>query len=155
MQEPPWRKDPQFAKNLALGALCDNRAVPRRAVLPLLLVVPAVLLAAGCGGSKKYSLGPTRACLKKQSGLQLRQKVDFVASTALGGAVSVVMPKNEVTISFGLDQAEAERIAAAYRRFRGKNIGIEDVLRPKKNAVLLWEAHPSERDESTIDDCLR
>lgn len=121
----------------------------------VVLSAGAALALAGCGGSSKYALAPTTECLKKQSGLRVSTKVDFVASTALGGAVSVLMKKNEVTISFGLDEPEAARLAAAYRRFKGKNIGIEDVLRPQKNTVLLWEAHPSDQAVTTIDGCLK
>jgi hypothetical protein len=127
--------------------------VVRHLSVAVLLVLPVFVLA-GCGGSKKYSLAPTAACLKKQPGLRLRKKVDFVASTALGGAVAVDMPKNEVTIAFALDDKEAARLEAAYRKFAGKNIGIEDVLRPQRNAVLLWKAHPSDTELSTIDGCL-
>jgi hypothetical protein len=128
----------------------------RSSPLALVAVVVAVLVA-GCGGGgpKIYTLEKTRACLVKKSELKLRNKVDFVASTALGGAVAVILPKNEVTISFGLDEAEAGRLRQAYRRFRGRNIGIEDVLRPEKNAVLLWEAHPSDDELDTVGGCLK
>jgi hypothetical protein len=116
----------------------------------------AVLLAAGCGGKKSYTLPETRACLVAQPGVAVTRKVDFVASTALGGAVRADLPgTNAVTIAFALDKDETERIADAYRRFRGANIGIEDVLRPQRNAVLLWKEHPSPAQETLITDCLR
>lgn len=131
-------------------------AAVRNALLWLPLAVAAVLLAAACGGSSKpYTLASTRKCLAKRPDLALRHHVDFVASTALGGAVTVKLAENQVTISFALDDSEAARIATAYRRFRGANIGIEDVLRPQRNAVLLWEAHPSDADLSTIEHCLK
>jgi hypothetical protein len=128
----------------------------RASPLALLGVVLAAALA-GCGGGgpTTYTLEKTRACLAQEPALKLRQKVDFVASTALGGAVAVLFPNNEVTISFGLDEDEAARLDRAYRRFKGENIGIDDVLRPKKNAVLLWEAHPSDEEIATVDDCLK
>ncbi len=128
-----------------------------RRVLPwLVLALGAGLLAAGCGGGKKtYTLAKTRACLAGQPGVRLVGRVDFVASTALGGAVRVKLPQNQVTIAFALDEPEAARIAQAYRRFRGRNIGIEDVLRPQRNAVLLWVAHPSPEDEQTVTGCLK
>ena len=127
-----------------------------RRLLPwLLLALGAGLLVAGCGGGKKtYTLAETRACLAGQP-VRLVGRVDFVASTALGGAVRVKLPQNQVTIAFALDEAEAARIAQAYRRFRGRNIGIEDVLRPQRNAVLLWVAHPSSEDEQTVTGCLK
>jgi hypothetical protein len=114
------------------------------------------LLVAGCGGTKSYSLAETKACLADRKGVRLSSRVDFVADKALAGAVVVKLPSsNRVTVAFGLDQEEADRLAGAYRRFRGRNIGIEDVLRPDHNAVLLWKAHPSEQDIETVNGCLR
>ena len=59
------------------------------------------------------------------------------------------------TISFGRDSAEAAQIAKGYVRVHGKNIGIEDVLRPQHNAVLLWAAHPSDAELGTVGGCLK
>ena len=128
--------------------------MPRR-LLWLPLGLGALVLLAGCGGSKPYTLAKTRACLVQQSGVRVSSKVDFVASTALGGAVTVKFPHNQVTIAFGLDRDEADRLATAYRRFRGRNIGIEDVLRPERNAVLLWQGHPGDDDSAAIHGCLK
>jgi len=112
---------------------------------------------AGCGGQKTYSLASTKACLQKKDHLRLgAPNHDFVASTAPGGAVRVVFGRrNEVTISFASDTKEAERIVLGYQRFAGKNIGLADVLRPQRNAVLLWEAHPSEEDIAAVGQCLK
>ena len=126
-----------------------------RPVLWLLLAAGALLLLAACGGEKTYSLAGTRACLHDQPGVRVSSKTDFVASTAPGGALTAKLADNQVTISFGTDADEAGRIATAYRRFRGRNIGIEDVLRPRGNAVLLWAAHPLDADEATIHGCLK
>lgn len=123
--------------------------------LLLALVLSASLLAAGCGSSPTYELDPTRACLAKQPGVEVSSKVDFVASTALGGAISVHLHGNEVTLSFTHDRQETERIVRAYERFRGKNIGLADVLRPVHNVVALWEKHPSDAALRTIRDCLK
>jgi len=124
----------------------------------LLLVVGAVLvglLPAGCGGTKKYDAEKTRSCLADQQGIKVQNKVDFVASTALGGAFTAKLPGNQVTLAFAEDRDEAERIVRAYQRFRGKNIGLTDVLRPKSNVVILWKAHPSAAAEQTIQECLK
>jgi hypothetical protein len=118
-------------------------------------VLAGVLLAAGCGGAKTYDADKTRECLSKQPGVKVRTKVDFVASTALGGAFSVRLLGNQVTLAFAEDRKEAARIVRAYRRFRGKNIGLTDVLRPKNNVVILWVAHPSDTAIQTIQDCLK
>jgi hypothetical protein len=125
-----------------------------RPVVWLLVAAGAALFAAGCGGSKAYALSPTRACLEKQPGVRVGSRVDFVASTALGGALDVRLPRNQVTIAFALDGAEAKRLLRAYRRFRGRNIGIGDVLRPQRNAVLLWASHPDDHDLAKVIGCL-
>lgn len=124
-------------------------------------VVLAVLLA-GCGGSgdeepSSYALAPTRACLQSEDGVKVSTKdVDFVASTALGGAMRVtVSPENFVVMAFGDDEGEAERIERAYRDFAGKRIPIDDVLERRKNLVLVWNAPPTGEDESALSDCLK
>ena len=123
---------------------------------PLLLGAVLVgLLAAGCGGSRSYDADKSRACLAKQPGVKVSSDVDFVASTALGGAFNARLLGNKVTLAFADDRKEAERIVRAYQRFRGKNIGLTDVLRPKNNVVILWANHPSDTAEETIQECLK
>jgi hypothetical protein len=124
-----------------------------RFLVAVLAAVP--LVAVACGGTSTYDVDKTRACLRKEDGIRLTSQLDFVASAALGGAISARLPGNEVTLSFAEDRQEAERIVRAYERFKGKNIGLEDVLRPKKNVVALWAAHPSDDALRTIDDCLK
>jgi hypothetical protein len=139
----------------AYRAACENRRVRG---FPLLAAVLAgtVLLAAGCGGTTTYSEAATRSCLK-----QVAVKVgpvpndDFVASAAEGGAFTARFKDDKVTVSFGLDRKGAERIVRGYQRFRGKNIGLEDVLKPKQNAVMLWALHPPEAYLQTIEGCLK
>lgn len=114
-----------------------------------------VLVLAGCGGKKSYTLAKTRECLAGEPAVTVSRKVDFVASTAAGGALTAKLSENQVTISFGESEDEAEQIARGYRRVHGKNIGIDDVLRPDHNAVLLWQAHPSEADIAAVNGCLR
>jgi hypothetical protein len=135
---------------------CETIGGMRRALWWTLAGAGATLLVAGCGGQKRYSLVSTKACLQKQHDLRLgAPRDDFVASTAPGGAVRVVLDRrNEVTISFAGDAKEAERIVLGYQRFAGKNIGLADVLRPQRNAVLLWQAHPSDDDLAMVGRCL-
>ena len=118
-------------------------------------VLAGTLVVAGCGGTKSYDAEKTRSCLADQPGVKLSNKVDFVASTALGGAFNAKLLGNQVTLAFAQDRTEAERIVRAYQRFRGKNIGLTDVLRPSRNVVALWEAHPSDTALQTIEDCLK
>lgn len=143
-------------KRRAYRAACENRRV--RGFPPGLVAVLAGtgLLAAGCGGTTTYSEAATRACLK-QAGVKVVPvpNDDFVASAAEGGGFTARFKDDKVTVSFGLDRKGAERIVRGYQRFRGKNIGLEDVLRPKQNAVLLWALHPPEAYVQTIEACLK
>jgi hypothetical protein len=127
---------------------------PARSLLALSLFA---LMLAACGSAKNYTPAATRKCLAHETGVKLRPipRNDFIARNALGGAISVAMKGNEVTITFGSDTKVADGIATAYRRVHGANIGIEDVLRPQRNAVLLWRAHPSDHDISLINSCLK
>jgi hypothetical protein len=125
----------------------------RRFLLPLVLAGAAVLT--GCGSSSTYDLQKTRACLAEQQGVVVDNRVDFVASNALGGAITVKLLGNQVTLSFAEDRQETERIVRAYQRFKGRNIGLPDVLRPSHNVVELWKAHPNDTALQTIHDCLK
>jgi D-alanyl-D-alanine dipeptidase len=121
----------------------------------VLLAGASSALLAGCGGASSYHFAATRACLAKAKGVRLTHRVDFIASTASAGAFTVKFARNQVTISFGRDGAEAAQLAKGYVRVHGKNIGIEDVLRPQHNAVLLWAAHPSDAELGTVTGCLK
>ena len=126
----------------------------------MLLPIALVAVAAGCGGTKSYSLEKTRACLTNEEGVRVVgvPGPDFIASAAPGGALRVALARgNRVTISFGRDQKEADRIAEGYRTFAGKGIGkvIADLLRPDRNAVLLWKQHPSPNDLEKVNGCLK
>ena len=115
-----------------------------------------VLLAAGCGGKSVYSVAKTRACLDAR-GAQTGGKLDFVASTATGGAFAAALGDNSVKLVFGQTQSDAEQIVAAYQRFAFQNIraGLPDVLRRYNNVVTLWHEHPQDADLSLVVGCLR
>lgn len=125
------------------------------------LVVLVAVVAAGCGGSSPgtglYTKLATKQCIEQRLGVHAFPAIrdDFVASTASNGALRVRLADNAVTILFGQSAQEANNLADAYRRFRAKNVGIDDVLRTKDNAVLLWQLHPSAPDESNVQDCLK
>jgi hypothetical protein len=121
------------------------------------LVVAAALLAAGCGGPagpETYGLDPTRACLEEAGFDVTTEDLDFVASTAVGGAVRADMPGNHVTISFGEGEEEAVRTEQAYRRFAAPQIPIEHVLFRERNAVLVWGAPPTDEESGPVVACL-
>lgn len=121
----------------------------------LLLVVACALFLAGCGkNTPTYSLSKTSKCLTGK-GVRLGGPLDFVATTATGGAVRAHLPKNAVTLVFGHTSSDADNIDAAYRRFHSSNVGIDDVLRQQNNAVMLWQAHPADSDLALVTGCLR
>ena len=116
-----------------------------------------VFLLTGCGGSggsSLYTLRKTQACLTSKH-IALGGTLDFVATTATGGALRAHLPPNFVTITFGATTADADNIDQAYRSFHASNVGIDDVLREDRNAVLLWHEHPSDADLATITACLK
>jgi hypothetical protein len=128
--------------------------VKRVALIGALLVV-----AAGCGtsGTPLYTKDATSACLRK-AGLEPRPvngTSDFVANSATGGAFHLAVAGNQVTVSFGDTVSDADNIDQAYRRFRAKNVGIDDVLRRQGNAIMLWHEHPQDTQLGTITSCLK
>jgi len=130
----------------------------RRLATLLVAFAGIVAVVAGCGGGTKYyDEAKSRSCFENTAGITVTgpPAEDFVASTALGGAFTVHFRDNLVTLSFGDDRQEAFRLTNAYVKFHSKNIGIHDVLRPVKNVVALWAAHPNDAELATIQDCLK
>jgi hypothetical protein len=131
-------------------------------VKAFVLIALVSVLAAGCGGASTatsaFRLAPTKECAKTKLGITTFPSIadDFVASTASGGAIRMQLGSlNVVTLLFGESSSEAENLADAYRRFRAKNVGIEDILRTNNNVVLLWKFHPAEGDELNVVGCLK
>jgi hypothetical protein len=126
-------------------------------VATLTVAAAAVLVAGGCGGTKHYDIEASRECLRGVSGIQVRAlpPSDFIAKTALEGAMNVKFPANQVTLSFSQDGKQADGIARAYRRFRGKGIGIESALEELANVVMVWGVTPKPADKAVIHDCLK
>ncbi len=125
----------------------------RRALTALV----AVGVLAGCGGDEApdaYALEPTRACLEEADVPVTTRDLDFVASTALGGALIARPEGNRVVITFGGSASDAARTVRAYRTFAGERIPIADLLFQELNTVLLWETPPSEPQARLIGDCL-
>ena len=125
----------------------------------LFLAVAALLATTACGGDappENYALEPTLACLKRETARVSTENVDFVASTAFGGAVNVRFPRrvNEVTLAFGESEEDATRIERAYRRFAPRRVQIADVLRRELNVVLLWGVVSTPAQEQTVRGCL-
>jgi ABC-type glycerol-3-phosphate transport system substrate-binding protein len=121
-----------------------------------LVGVVAALIAAGCGGQSTYSADKSRACLKSANA-QVGGPLDFVATTATGGAFVAKLSDNWVTVAFGAKEPDAADIAIAYQRFASQNVraNIGDVLERYRNAVLLWHEHPNNADLALIIGCLK
>ena len=116
-----------------------------------------VLLLSACGGSggsALYTIQKTQACFTSKH-VALGGSLDFVATTATGGALRAHLATNFVTIVFGQTAADADNIDQAYRSFHARNVGIDDVLRQDRNAVMLWHTHPSDADIATATGCLK
>jgi len=122
----------------------------------LLLSIALTITAAGCGGASSYSADKTRECLAAR-GVQIGGKLDFVATTATGGAFAASLGDNSVKIIFGETEGDAEQIQLAYENFALPNVreGLPDVLRRDRNAVMLWRAHPQDSDLSLVIGCLK
>ena len=125
-----------------------------RVALPFFFLV--VLLASGCGGKTSYSVAKTRSCLQAR-GAQVGGKLDFVASTATGGAFIAGVGQNSVKVVFGETDDDAEQIELAYDHFALPNVkaGLADVLRRQGNAVMLWREHPQDSDLALVTGCLK
>lgn len=123
---------------------------PRIALLSLV-----ALLFTACGPAREptYDLEKTKSCLRDK-GAKIGGPLDFVASTATGGAFHVTLPANQITVVFGETTGDAQQIEKAYVRFRGKNVGIEDILKRMSNVVMLWKKHPEQTDLETVESCL-
>lgn len=119
-----------------------------------LVLLCALLAGCGGGGNKLYTLSNTKQCLRKQGGVKFGGRLDFVASTATGGAAYVRLPDNALTLVLGESVDDANNINDAYHRFRAKNVGLEDILRQDRNAVLLFREHPTDADVAKVEDCL-
>ena len=124
--------------------------------MALLALALLALLASGCGGKTSYSADKTRSCLVAR-GAHVGGPLDFVASTATGGAFAAGLGDNSVKLVFGRTSGDAEQIQAAYERFASSNVrsGLADVLRRYNNVVTLWHAHPEDADLSLVVGCLR
>lgn len=131
------------------------RLTPVLRVCLLALLVVTVVVGCGPPGPKVYDTAKTRACLEKAGQVGPPPSSDIVASTALGGSFAVKLPHNSVTIAFGDTVATGDNIDQAYRRFRARNVGIDDVLRQQGNAVMLWHVHPEDADLSLVQGCLK
>jgi hypothetical protein len=130
--------------------------ITTRALTVAVLLVETCLVVSSCGrpGQHLASRERTRSCLT-EAGVHVRGKLDFVATTATGGALKAHLSGDAVTIAFGETVADASSIVDAYRRFHARNVGINDVLAQQGNVVMLWRLHPSTSDLALVIGCLK
>lgn len=119
----------------------------------VVLLLAGLLSACGTNGTI-YTAAKTRSCFAAHGATIATPGGDLVASTATGGAFRADLGSNFVTVAFGATVADANKIDAAYRRFAGKNIGINDVLFQQGNAVMLWHLQP-QAEQPGVAACLK
>jgi hypothetical protein len=123
-----------------------------------LLGVAVLLVAAGCGSSRKtYTAAATRTCLTKD-GATIGGALDFVASTAPGGAFIVhLSDDNFATVVFGNTNDYAVQLVREYEAFAFPNVkqNLPDVLKRYNNAIMLWHEHPAASDLALVANCLK
>lgn len=135
---------------------------PVAAFLAVLIGIPAlVLLAANAiaGGDDLYSLKGTSGCLTDREGVRVSDRErdlgrDFIAQAAPGGALKVTFEGNDLVLSFGTTEQDAERTQRAYLRFAGGTIPVQDLLFRERNAVLLWRDPPRPEHRELLVGCL-
>jgi hypothetical protein len=125
------------------------------AVVGASVVLLLAALLTGCGSSGKlYTAAKTKSCLVAHGATIKAATGDIIASTATGGAFRATVVGNSVTFAFGTTVTDADGIDAGYRRFAGKNVGIDQVLFEQRNAVMLWHLAPT-GSQAGITACLK
>jgi hypothetical protein len=77
--------------------------------------------------------------------------MDLIGRTASNGGFHVRLGQaNEVTIAFGADESEAQRLQNGYARAAGN-----PVAEVERNAVLVWTVSPSDAERRAVHDCLK
>ena len=131
----------------------------RRALLPAALV-PAALLAAGCGGSKPYTASGTAPCLRDKGFTEVTTnpaQVGFIAGFAENGGLRATTEMgNVVTIAFAADEASAGSTRQAFRRHAPPQLRphMNDIMESKGNAVLVWTVTPDPENLANAEGCL-
>ncbi len=124
----------------------------------------ALLVLAGCGGSKKhvgavYHRGPVITCLRSRDftvSTSLKD-VNFIAWSAPGGGLRAwekgTKHRSDLILAFGDSVDDAKQTMKAVRRF---------ALRPpifryrlvRANVVIMWAYRPSEKNKKLLLECL-
>jgi hypothetical protein len=130
----------------------------RRALAIAAAAAAAALAASGCGGEDEptlFRLQPTLECLRDDDIPATTSRLDFVASTAPGGALRAPLGLNEFVIVFGNNRREAVALEDAYERFGTDRPGVQDRLVRARNVVLVWAGPPSPEELDRVSECLK
>ena len=127
-----------------------------------LLLVPLVLVAAGCGArsSAPYTAAGTAKCLTSKgfTGVTTSPaKVGFIAGFADNGGIRGTAPGgNVLTIAFAGDTPGAAQTEQAFRAhatpFYKRH--MHDIMETQRNAVLVWTTAPTQAQIDTALACL-
>jgi hypothetical protein len=124
--------------------------------------VAFVLVLAACGGGGgggSASREPTASCLRSSGADNVstaKDDLDYVAQTASAGGIQATVSGTTVTIALGRTEEDAKRLEAAYKIFaEGFGVPVDDVLKRKGNAVIMWDATPTNEQSGKVEDCLK
>ena len=131
----------------------------------LLLAPVALCCLAGCGPPKAqtpghYTLKATAACLEK-SGLKVAKNppdLDFVASSAPGGALRSRRDRKTFLIIFGNTQDDSKLVVKGYERAAPNAKArrrLHSLLDLEGNAVIYWYTEPDAAQATDVRGCLR
>ena len=135
---------------------------PVAAFLAVLIGLPALVLVSAnaiAGGDDLYSLESTSDCLGGREGVRVSDREtdlgrDFIARAAPGGALKIDLKGNDLILSFGESEQDAERTQRAYLRFAGGTIPVQDLLFRERNVVLLGRDPPQPGQRELLAGCL-
>jgi hypothetical protein len=125
----------------------------------ILLAAGALSTTAACGssgGSTSYTAAATRGCLTGKGARVSTADADFIAQDAINGGYQVTIGKNNANVSFYRSGGDAGQAMASYK-VTAKAFGINpsgNELYSRANAVIAWDNEPTDRQRSTVDDCL-
>jgi hypothetical protein len=93
-------------------------------------------------------------CLQGEGSLVSTDGLDFVAQTALGGAIKATVQDNVVTVSDGGTPRGARAIDHGYHLL-SRDLPLAQLLFQHGRFVLLWQRPPTPLQRRIVDRCVR
>ena len=130
----------------------DGRLV--RVLFAGFLTVSCTTLAAGCGGSRHYTLAATEQCLATVPGSfsYAEEEADDVGKAAAEGGVGIQFRNNTVTLGFERNGSDAQDDVTDAR---GSGGSTDAKLHSAANVYVSWDSAPSAGQKHTVEGCLR